>query len=97
MFNVDDPQQIIVHNVSIHNHPSNVEVVQRHCLVQQIHDQIGQNPVRRIHQIYRVVLVNAAAVAAAQNQEPVNLQYGSIRSQLNRVCTMQCYQEDLEL
>ena len=31
------------------------------------------------------MLVNAAAAAAEQNQKPVNLRYGSIRSQLNRV------------
>ena len=30
------------------------------------------------------MLVYAAAIAAAQNQEPVNLRYDSIRSQLNR-------------
>ena len=84
MFNVDDPQQIIVHNVSIRNHPPNVEAAQRHRLVQQMRDQIRENPAQRVHQIYRDVLVNAAAVAAAQNQEPVNLPYDSIRSQLNR-------------
>ena len=47
-------------------------------------DQIRGSPAQRVHQIYRDVLVNAAAVAAAQNQEPVNLRYDSIRSQVNR-------------
>ena len=47
-------------------------------------DQIRGSPAPRVHQIYRDVLVNAAAVAAAQNQEPVNLRYDSIRSQVNR-------------
>ena len=47
-------------------------------------DQIRENPAQRVHQIYCDVLVNAAAVAAAQNQEPVNLRYDSIRFQLNR-------------
>ena len=65
MFNVDDPQQIIIHNVSIHNHPPNVEAAPRHRLVQHMRDQIRENPVQRVHQIYRDVLVNAAAVAAA--------------------------------
>ena len=48
-------------------------------------DQIRENPAQRVHQIYHDVLVNAAAVAAAQNQEPVDLRYDSIRSQLNRM------------
>ena len=47
-------------------------------------DQIRENPAQRVHQIYHDVLVNAVATAAAQNQEPVNLRYDSIRSQLNR-------------
>ena len=85
MFNVDDPQQIIVHSVSIHNHPPNVEAAQRHRQVEQLFDQIRYNLAQRVHQIYRDVLVNAAAAAAEQNQKPVNLRYGSIRSQLNRV------------
>ena len=48
-------------------------------------DQIRENPTQRVHQFYRDVLVNAVAAAAAQNQEPVNLGYDSIGSQLN--CT----------
>ena len=82
MFNVDDPQQIIVHNVCIHNHPPNLDAAKRHRLVQQMRVQIGENPTQRVHQIYCDVLVNEAA--AAQNQESVNLRYDSIRSQLNR-------------
>ena len=82
MFNVDDPQQIIVHNVRMHNQQPKVEVAQRHRLVQQMRDQIRENPIQRVHQFYRHVLVNAAAAAAAQNQEPVNLGYDSIGSQL---------------
>ena len=62
-----------------------METAQRHRLVQQIRDQIRENPAQRVHQIYRDVLVNAtAAAAAAQNQKSVNLRYDSIRSQLNR-------------
>ena len=61
-----------------------MEAAQRHHLVQQMRDQIRENPAQRVHQIYRDVLVNAAAVTAAQNQEHVNLRYDSIRSQLNR-------------
>ena len=82
MFNVDDPQQIIVHNVNIHNQPPNLEAAQRRRLVQQMRDQIREDPAQRVHQIYFDVLVNEAA--AAQNQEPVNLRYDRIRSQLNR-------------
>ena len=47
-------------------------------------DQIRENPAQRVHQIYRDVLFNAAAAAAAQNQEPVTLRYDRIWSQLNR-------------
>ena len=62
-----------------------METAQRHRLVQQIRDQIRENPAQRVHQIYRDVLVNATfAAAAAQNQKSVNLRYDSIRSQLNR-------------
>ena len=82
LFNVDDPQQIIVHNVNIHNQPPNLEAAQRRRLVQQMRDQIREDPAQRVHQIYFDVLVNEAA--AAQNQEPVNLRYDRIRSQLNR-------------
>ena len=82
MFNVDDPQQIIVHNVNIHNHPPNLEAAQRRRLVQQIRDQIREDSAQKVHQICFDVLVNEAA--AAQNQEPVNLRYDRIRSQLNR-------------
>ena len=86
MFNVDDPQQIIVQNARIHNHPPIVEAAQRHRLAQQMRDQIRENPAQRINQIYRDVLVNAVAAAAAQNQELVNLQYDSISRQLNSAC-----------
>ena len=41
-------------------------------------DQIRENPAQRTHQIYCDVLFNAAAAAAAQNQEPVNLRYDRI-------------------
>ena len=61
-----------------------METAQRHRLVQQIRDPIRENPAQRVHQIYRDVLVNATAAAAAQNQKSVNLRYDSIRSQLNR-------------
>ena len=83
MFNDDDPQQIIVHNLRMYNQQHQVEVAQRHRLVQQIRDQIRENPTQRVYQFYRDVLVNEAAAAAAQNQEPVNLGYDSIGSQLN--------------
>ena len=73
-----------------------MEAAQRHRLVQQMRDQIRENPAQRINQIYRDVLVNAVAAAAAQNQELVNLQYDSISRQLNRHA-MHCYQEYLEL
>ena len=49
VFNVNNPQLIIVHNVSIHNHPPNVEAAQRHGLVQQLRDQIRENPAQRVH------------------------------------------------
>ena len=60
------------------------KAAQKHRLVQQMRDLIRENPAQRFHQICRDVLVYAAAIAAAQNQEPVNLRYDSIRSQLNR-------------
>ena len=62
-----------------------MEAAQRHHLVQQMRDQIRENPAQSVHQIFPDVLTNVAAdAAAAQNQEPVNLRYDSIRSQLNR-------------
>ena len=50
-----------------------MEAAQRHHLVQQMRDQIRQNPAQNVHQIFPDVLTNVAVdTAAAQNQEPVN-------------------------